>query len=116
MSTPDPNLLERAVAEWSQGRYYEAHELLEDFADSVEDDDAEQAIALALIHVAAAIHKHVERVTPEGVPGKLERALVELEQAPRIWRGIDLLRLKGEIAAMLEALRSGRTVSALPKL
>jgi hypothetical protein len=114
MSTPDPALLDRAVAEWRAGRYYEAHELLEDFADSVEDDDAEQAIALALIHVAAAIHKHVERVTPEGVPGKLERALLELKDAPPTWRGIDLVRLKEAIQRMLAALRAGQAPTALP--
>jgi hypothetical protein len=102
--------LAEAVADWRAGRYYEAHEALEELADLLEDDDRDFAIALALVHIAAALHKHVHRVSAEAVPGKLSRALLELETAPAAWRGLDLGRLRREVAAFLAG------AAALPAL
>src|SRR5438874_12721152 len=91
MRSPMPSeILDRALNEWAKGDYYEAHELLEDFAETVEDDDADHEIAIALIHVAASLHKAVNDVGRKAVPGKLEHALTVLDRAPADWQGLAL--------------------------
>jgi predicted metal-dependent hydrolase len=101
-------LFARAIEEWNRGEHYEAHETLEDFADAIEDDEHDHAIVLALIHVAASLHKLANDVGASAVPGKLSRALAELEHAPPKWRGLDLDRLKRELAALLEQIEHGQ--------
>lgn len=114
MSDAD-GILARAVSEWNRGEHYEAHELLEDFADLIENDDGEHAIALALIHVAAALHKWVNDVGKNAVPSKIEGALETLSSAPPRWRGLDLERLSRELRSVLQAIAAGRAPE-LPKL
>jgi hypothetical protein len=104
-------LLSRAIAEWNRGEHYEAHETLEDFADEIEDDDREHHIALALLHIAAALHKLVNDVGKSAVPAKIERALTDLSSAPEVWRGIELGRLKKELRVLLDG-----SSSATPQL
>lgn len=108
-------ILSRAVAEWNRGDHYDAHETLEDFADLIEDDDREHAIAIALIHVAAALHKWVNDVGKNAVPSKIEGALATLAAAPSPWRGLDLGRLSSELRAMLAAI-TAQQAPVLPKL
>jgi predicted metal-dependent hydrolase len=99
---PDEDvLLWRAVSEWNRGEHYEAHETLEDFADLIEADDRDHQIALALIHVAAALHKQVHRVGASAVPAKIAHALETLDRAPNTWRNLDLDRLKRDLRALL---------------
>jgi hypothetical protein len=91
--------LDRALESWANGDHYEAHEELEDFAESLE-DERELEIALALVHVAASIHKAVNDVGRAAVPSKLERALSVLDRAPGAWKGLDLGALRGELRAI----------------
>ncbi len=105
-----------AVAEWQRGEHYDAHEILEDLADEVEDDDDDWAIAIALVKAAACVHKHVHRVGPDAIPGKLETVLDVLDDAPDAWMGLDVATLRSDLHAMLSALRAGSDVSPLPRL
>ena len=100
-------IIDRAVAEWGRGDFYEAHETLEDLVDAVEDDDTDWAIALALCHVAAALHKHVNDVGARAVPGKLQSALTELDRAPAVWFVLDVEALRRGVRGMLTALQDG---------
>jgi hypothetical protein len=97
-------LLTKAVAEWRRGDHYAAHETLEEVAEAVEDDDAEYEIALALVHVAASMHKLANDVGANAVPGKLEGALEVLDRAPATWRTLDLARLRAQIREVLAKL------------
>ena len=109
-------ILRKAVKEWAEGEHYEAHETLEDFADEVEDNDDDWRRALALCHVAAAMHKYINKISPSAVPGKLEKALAELQSAPADWFGLDLDTFRNEITEMLSALRKGHTPQIKPLL
>lgn len=51
-----PALL-RAVKAFNSGRYFEAHECLEEALDDVEDDDAVWQMFIGLIQVAVGYHK-----------------------------------------------------------
>jgi predicted metal-dependent hydrolase len=108
-------LLDRAVEEWERGAYYDAHETLEDFLEEIEDDD-ELAIAVAVVQIAASLHKLVNDVGASAVPGKLERALAAIEDAPARWNGIDLAALREDVRALLADLTQHRTPRALPVL
>ncbi|MEE2904470.1 MAG: hypothetical protein VYC39_19220 [Myxococcota bacterium] len=99
-----------AVHQWSIGEHYEAHEIFEEFAEEVEDDDDDWERALALCHVAASVHKYLHNVSPAAVPGKLERALPVLESSPPDWFNLDMVTFRKQVRNMLESLQKGEQV------
>lgn len=98
--------LEDALSAWAAKDYYEAHEGLEDFADEVEDNDEAFEITIALIHVAAALHKWNAKVGEGAVPGKLARAIGELKTRQHEWMGLDLQEFVGRLKAFKAAIES----------
>ena len=108
--------LQRAVEHWARGEYYDAHEVLEDFAEELEDDDDDWAIAIALVQIAASLHKHTEKVGEGAVVGKLEVALSTLDTAPDHWHGLTLGATRASVRSMYEALRRGASPDRLPTL
>lgn len=100
MSAP----LEQALAEWAQGRYYEAHEFLEELLEVYDDADPSYDYTMALVHLAACFHKLSANVAPRAVPAKMAHALEVLKDAPADWQGLGLGRFRGECQALLEAL------------
>jgi hypothetical protein len=99
-------VLDAAIAEWNAGRYYEAHEILEDVAEQFEADDPAFEWALALTRVAACLHKLRAGVGVRAVPAKLATALETLRDAPNDWLGIDLARLRSDLDALATRIRS----------
>lgn len=105
--------LTAAIAHWGSRDYYEAHEVLEDVAEAFEDDTQDFAIAMALVRVAASLHKTIAAVGVRAVPGKLDGALRALADAPDVWYGV---ALAGTIAgvrsfrAQLEGVQNGAPV------
>lgn len=106
-------IVDQAIAEWASGAYYEAHETLEDFAEALEANDVDHQIALALVRVAASLHKAREDVGRTAVPGKLREALETLDRAPADWRGLDVGGLRGELHALLGAIGGMATGAAV---
>lgn len=111
-------LLDRAIEAWDRGDFYDAHETLEDFAELLEDDDRDYAIALALVRIAASLHKLANGVGPQAVPGKLHQALQELADAPASWRGVALGELREALLELHAGLAPDRAYRAeeMPKL
>lgn len=103
--------LAEAVHQWSIGEHYEAHEIFEEFAEEVEDNDDDWERALALCHVAASVHKYLNNVSPSAVPGKLERALPVLEKTPEDWFNLDMKTFQIQVRNMLDSIRRGEAVS-----
>ena len=108
--------LQRAVEHWARGEYYDAHEVLEDFAEELEDDDDDWAIAIALVQIASSLHKHTEKVGESAVVGKLEVALKALDGAPDHWQGLTLGTTREAVRSMYEALRRGASPGPMPEL
>jgi|GEM_PF-6279271 len=96
-----------AVHQWNIGEHYEAHEIFEEFAEEVEDNDDDWERALALVHVAASVHKYLHNVSPAAVPGKLERSLPVLDDAPPDWFNLDMITFRTQVRSMLESLQRG---------
>ena len=68
-----PALL-RSIKDFNSGRYFEAHEALEDALDAVEDDDTTWQLFLGLIRVAVGYHKWTS-----GYPGAQTMLAMGLE-------------------------------------
>jgi len=88
-----------ALAEWAAGRWYEAHEILEELAECFDEEDPSFEWALALTRVASSFHKLASGVGAKAVPGKLAGAIEALADAPGDWCGIDLEAFRIELEA-----------------
>ena len=89
-----PSLL-RAIKEFNSGRYFEAHEHLEEALDEVEDDENIWQLFIGLIRIAVGYHKYAE-----GYPGgrnMLELGLETLGPLPDGCGGVALEALRKRV-------------------
>ena len=96
-----PALL-RSIKDFNSGRYFEAHEALEDALDAVEDDDTTWQLFLGLIRVAVGYHKWVA-----GYPGAqtmLAMGLDTLAPLPDECGGVRLETLRQRVRQDLARL------------
>ena len=107
-------LLSRALKLWSCGDYYESHEILEEFAETFEAEDPDFVIGLALVRIAASLHKLKHKVGAAAVPGKLRSALSDLNEVPAQWNGLCLAELVSELTLFLSALEQGASLPSYP--
>ena len=103
--TEDPHLAS-ALTAWAAGDHYEAHEALEEVAEAVEDHDPTYDAVIALVHVAACLHKLAHRVGARAVPGKLDRALETLRATDPDLGGLAIARLVSDLESMRARLDS----------
>jgi hypothetical protein len=108
------HLRDDALAEWRAGRYYEAHEILEDLAECFEEEDPSFEWALAMTRVAACLHKLSSEVGVKAVPGKLKSAMGTLAGAPADWCGFDLGAFRIELQALAERVAPVAEGGAVP--
>lgn len=97
-------LVDEALKEWEAGRYYEAHEILEDVAETFEADDPAFEQALALTRAAACLHKLAHDVGAKAVPGKLAAALETLRTAPDTFLGLNMEQLVQDLEVLARAI------------
>lgn len=97
-------LLIAAAREFNSGRYFEAHEVLEDGLDTVPDDLWD--LVLGLIQVAVGYHK-VSRGLLRGATQAFGRALAKLEGFPPRVAQCDLESLRRRVRLDIERLRDG---------
>lgn len=76
---------------WGQGRYFEAHECLEDVWHHAADGDADFWQGVIQVAVACV---HDQRGNPDGVAATLTKALQRLEGYPDVHHGIDTAALR----------------------
>ena len=96
-----PALL-RSIKDFNSGRYFEAHEALEDALDAVEDDDTTWQLFLGLIRVAVGYHKWAS-----GHPGAqtmLAMGLDTLASLPDECGGVRLKALRQRVRQDLTRL------------
>jgi len=99
---PDDDYL-RGVALLNLGRYYEAHEALEDAwrASSA----PSKLIMQGIVQIAVAMH-HQSTGNFRGARSVLARAIRNLGQAEQGFGGLDMDDLRGQLTAWLAALQS----------
>jgi hypothetical protein len=94
-----------AAREFNSGRYFEAHEALEEALDDLPDDLWN--LFLGLIQVSVGYHKATQPLRP-GAARMLEKGLDKLEPFPGDAAGIALDDLRARARRDLEDLTAGR--------
>jgi predicted metal-dependent hydrolase len=102
-STRDQNF-RRGIALFNRGEFFHAHEALEDAWR--ETRGAQRLFMQGIVQVAVALH-HYRGGNLVGARGVLGRALRNLESYPASCGGIDLARLKKELAPVLKRAQGG---------
>jgi uncharacterized protein len=107
MTRPDAlhTLLIAAAREFNAGRYFEAHEVLEDGLENV--PDHMWNLFLGLIQIAVGYHKVTQKLW-RGAAQMLGRALEKVEPFPPEAAGLNLEALRQRVRADIERLHSGR--------
>lgn len=99
-----PSLL-RAIKDFNSGRYFEAHEHLEEALDEVEDAENTWQLFIGLIRIAVGYHKYAS-----GYPGgqkMLELGLETLSPLPDGCAGVELEALRKRVRHDLTRLDTG---------
>jgi predicted metal-dependent hydrolase len=104
--------LKEAIELFNRGDYFAASERFEQAASEL--DAQLKETVLALNRIAAALHLRFARGLRQGPINLLSQALFSLEDLGPQHAGIDLERLRSEISACVEQIRStGRTAHGL---
>ena len=93
----------RGLACYRAGEFFEAHEHWE--AVWLAAPEPDKTFLQSLIQVSAAFH-HLRRGNDRGAASLLRRSLAKLERYPVQYAGIDVSRLRGEMASWIEAMAS----------
>lgn len=101
-----------AARELNAGRYFEAHEALEERLDDV--PDAHWPLFLGVIQIAVGYHKLASG--NDGAPRMLEIGLEKIAPIPDDVLGIDLGALRARATLDLARLRRGDAAAALAAL
>ncbi|MDC0748898.1 DUF309 domain-containing protein [Polyangium mundeleinium] len=106
----DPEtLFQNALDAYAAERFYDAHELWEDFRRTRPEADPARELVKGLILVATAMHKLHRAKSPSGAAQLLELALDQLREAPEGTSGFDMKALVAEVSrvhADIEALEA----------
>jgi predicted metal-dependent hydrolase len=108
----DP-LLERGIALFNHGEYFECHEVLEE---AWTPERGERRLFLqSLIHMAVGFY-HSERGNPTGAQRQLRKGLRKLSTYLPARECVDTARLDREVRQVLHAIETGAEVSSYPRI
>jgi predicted metal-dependent hydrolase len=96
--------LERGLALFNAGEYFQAHEYWEDWWR--ESSQPEKLTVQAIVQVAVAMH-HSSTGNVIGAQSVMQRALRNLTDAPRKFHGLDVNRLRSDMQLALDRLETG---------
>jgi uncharacterized protein len=106
----DPEkLLQQGLAAYRDGRFYEAHEVWEDYRRTLPEEHPAREFMHSLILVATAMHKLHRAKSPSGAALLLEVALDKLRNVPEKTAGIAVADLVAEVSRVhgeVEALEA----------
>jgi len=106
----DP-LLERGIALFNRGEFFECHEVLEEAW--TPERDPRRLFLQSLIHMAVGFYHH-RRGNPAGATRQLRKGLRKLAGYLPVHEAIDTARLEREAREALSRLESGEPVAAYP--
>lgn len=105
--------LQRGVALFNAGHFFDAHEVLEDVWRAA--PDAEKKYLQGLVQVAVGLH-HYTQGNLVGARSVLARAHRNLRGAPADFAGLDVAALRRCLSACEGDLAAGDVIAAVPKL
>jgi predicted metal-dependent hydrolase len=101
------------IALFNQGRFFDAHEVLEDVWRAAPHD--EKKIWQGLVQVAVALHHH-STGNYVGMRSVLVRAMKNLAGHPQNFHGIEVPELLKSLAQWLDAFDTSQPLPALPRI
>lgn len=110
-------LFDDGVSAYRNSRFYEAHELWEEFRANLAEDDPKRELVKGLILVATAMHKLHRAKSPSGASQLLELALDKLHEVPEGTAGLDVAGFIKEVTRVQEevdTLENQQPTSAHP--
>ena len=108
----DP-LLERGIALFNRGEYFECHEVLEEAW--TPERGARRLFLQALIHMAVGFY-HNGRGNPTGAQRQLRKGLRKLAAYLPDCERVDTARLEREVQAVLRDIENGVAVAGYPRI
>jgi predicted metal-dependent hydrolase len=108
----DP-LLERGIALFNHGEYFECHEVLEEAW--TPERGPRRLFLQALIHMAVGFY-HNRRGNPPGAQRQLRKGLRKLAAYLPACERVDTARLEREVLVVLHAIENGTPVSGYPRI
>ena len=109
----NPAPLHRGIGLFNQGRFFDAHEVLEDVWRPSR--GRRRRFLQALIQVAVGLHHH-SRGNLVGARSLLARGGNTLAQYPAVYAGVKLTALRASLDLWREALARGSPAPPLPRL
>jgi len=110
---PDTSKLEHGIELFNSGRYFDAHEVLEDvWRDS---HGADKRTLQGLVQLAVALHHH-STGNLTGARSVMARAAAKLDDAPDALLGLSLPPLRAAIRRWQAALAEGTPLPEPPRL
>jgi uncharacterized protein len=108
----DP-LLERGIALFNRGEYFECHEVLEEAW--TPERGPRRLFLQSLIHMAVGFYHH-QRGNQPGALRQLRKGLRKLAPYQPACERVDTARLEREVQLALREIESGGTVSPHPRI
>jgi predicted metal-dependent hydrolase len=108
----DP-LLERGIALFNRGEYFECHEVLEEAW--TPERGPRRLFLQSLIHMAVGFY-HSRRGNPVGAVRQLRKGLKKLAAYLPACERVNTRRLESEIQAVLAAIEGGAAISTYPQI
>lgn len=116
-------LFDDGTSAYQSGRFYEAHELWEEYRQNLAEDDPKRELVKGMILVATAMHKLHRAKSPSGASQLLELALDKLHEVPEGTGGVNLAafvkevkRVQDEIDALEDQLPMSLRPEQIPAL
>lgn len=101
------------IALFNQGKFFDAHEVLEDVWRAAPHE--EKKIWQGLIQVAVALH-HYSTGNLVGMRSVLVRAMKNLSRHPRNFHGVEVSRLLQSLTDWLQAFDDNQPLPPLPQI
>jgi uncharacterized protein len=108
----DP-LLERGIALFNGGEYFECHEVLEEAW--TPEHGPRRLFLQALIHMAVGLYHH-QRGNPAGALRQLRKGLRKLSGYVPLWESVDTGRLAREMLLVLSQIEAGEVLARYPRI
>lgn len=109
----NPEGLEKGIAQFNAGEYFECHETLE--ALWLEETGEARLFLQGLIHAAVGLY-HLRAGNRGGAKSQLQKAVKKLGPYPESTGGIQLGQLRSQLAAILKAVAEGSDPPTFPRI
>lgn len=106
--------LREGIGFFNAGRFFESHEILEQFYQ--ETGDADKPFLEALIELAVAFRLHADFGEIKGPVRMIYQALIRLENYPSSHLEIRVKDLSESMEAWAKEAEAGRPLSSIPKI